>query len=134
MKTKAPESHLYRRRWMTLSVVLGMTAVLAGAFGAHALKQMVSPEYLQIWKTASYYQLVHSILILALSVSAVIQNKKVQAACLFLFIGIIFFSGSLYLYVLTESKLLTILTPFGGVFLTLGWLILLLAARELSAD
>ncbi len=134
MKTEGLGKHLYRRRWMTLSVVLGMTAVLAGAFGAHALKQMVSLEYLQIWKTASYYQLVHSILILALSVSTIIQNKKVQAACLFLFTGVILFSGSLYLYVLTGSKLLTILTPFGGVFLTLGWLILLFAARELSAD
>ncbi len=134
MKADTLGAHLHKRRWMSISAVLGATAVLAGAFAAHALKQVVSIEYLQIWKTASYYQLVHSILILALSVSTVIKSKKVQTACLFLFIGVILFSGSLYLYVLTESKLFAVLTPLGGVFLILGWLTLLFAARDLPTE
>ncbi len=117
-----------------LAAVLGMSAVLLGAFGAHALKQMVAVEYLQVWRTASYYQLVHSILIVALSLSSLISRKKLRFACWCLFLGAVLFSGSLYLYVLTGSKFIIALTPLGGVLLALGWAYLFLAARELPAE
>jgi len=116
------------RPWIIVSALLGAAAVLAGAFGAHGLKAILSPEQLLTWKTASSYQLVHAVLLLALSVSVWIEVRMIRLACAVLLVGVLLFSGSLYYLLLSGSHQLALLTPVGGLLLVAGWLLLLLAA------
>ena len=103
-------------------------AVILGAFGAHALKGLLSPESLQSFQTAVHYQLTHG---LAILIVGLIYTKLQKTALLnvgrFFSAGIICFSGSLYL--LTFLKLMKIdfpaaialITPLGGLLMILGW-------------
>lgn len=97
----------------------GASAVLLGAFGAHALKGR-DPAMLDIWKTAASYHLVHSAALLVAS-----SHPSPWPATLFSG-GLVLFSGSLYALVLTDAKWLGAVTPLGGLLLTGGWLALLL--------
>jgi len=100
-------------------------AVVAGAFAAHGLKDFLSAEYLNTFKTAADYQMMHAIgLILIGLLNKQNTNRYNVAAAAFMFIGIILFSGSLYALTLTSTKWLGIITPFGGVCFLIAWLTL----------
>lgn len=116
--------------------VFGMLAVIAGAFGAHALKAVLAAEQLQTWQTAVQYQFYHVFALLFLAVFAQ-QNSNYTNAAFYLFtFGIIFFSGSLYLlscrYAFNWNwvKVLGPVTPIGGLLFIAGWVMLLLAALK----
>jgi uncharacterized membrane protein YgdD (TMEM256/DUF423 family) len=97
------------RRADPLVAVLGASAVLAGAFGAHALG--ANPR-LDVWRTAALYHLVHAVALLA-------PHPRLTRH---LFVaGIAVFSGSLYLLVLLDQPALGAITPVGGVLLVAGW-------------
>ena len=99
--------------------------VAAGAFAAHGLKDMLTPEYIGVFKTAANYQLIHGIgLILIGSLSRNEANRCLYASAIFMFIGIILFSGSLYILVLSETKWLGMITPLGGISFLIAWLTL----------
>tara|TARA_B110000908_G_C10074805_1_gene366772 strand:+ start:354 stop:749 length:396 start_codon:yes stop_codon:yes gene_type:complete len=109
-----------------------LTAVILGAFGAHGLKEIISPEDILTFKTGVLYQFVHglSILILVLS-SQILKIDKFKYSIWLFIIGIIFFSGSLYL--LTINALLKIntsfivpLTPLGGLLFITGWVLVII--------
>ncbi len=114
--------------WVIIAALLGASAVLAGAFGAHGLKAILTPAQLVTWKMASFYQLVHAVLLMALAASALIELKSFRWTSKVLLLGIVLFSGSLYLLLLTGIKFLAILTPVGGLLLVAGWLLLAFAA------
>ena len=100
-------------------------AVAAGAFAAHGLKNVLSIEYLNVFKTAADYQMMHGIgLILIGILSKHNTNRCNYASAIFMLTGIILFSGSLYLLVLTNIKWLGMVTPFGGICFLLAWLTL----------
>lgn len=100
-------------------------AIGTGAFAAHGLKDLLSAEYLNTFKTAADYQLIHGIgLILIGLLSKFNPNRYNIIAATFMFIGIILFCGSLYLLTLTNTRWLGIITPFGGLFLLAAWLTL----------
>ena len=100
-------------------------AVAAGAFAAHGLKNILSIEYLETFKTAADYQLVHSIgLILIGVINQNNTNRCNIASAIFMFAGIVLFSGSLYLLTLTGIKWLGFITPLGGICFLMAWLIL----------
>ena len=100
-------------------------AVAAGAFAAHGLRDILSSEYLNTFKTAADYQLIHGIgLILVGLINKNNANRCNIAAALFMLAGIILFSGSLYLLTLTDTRWLGIITPFGGVCFLIAWLTL----------
>jgi uncharacterized membrane protein YgdD (TMEM256/DUF423 family) len=104
-----------------MGAVSGATAVLLGAFGAHALvKYTADPKMHKTWDTAAHYQLGHAAALLLASA----HSSRLPAACFGA--GTLLFSGSLYLLVLTEKKWLGAITPLGGLALTAGWLALLL--------
>ena len=114
--------------------IFGMLAVMAGAFGAHALKAILAAEQLQTWQTAVQYQFYHVFALLFLAVLTQ-QNSSYATAAFYLFaFGIVFFSGSLYLlscrYALGWDwlKFFGPITPIGGLLFIGGWLMLLLAA------
>ncbi len=100
-------------------------AVAAGAFAAHGLKNILSVEYINTFKTAADYQMMHGIgLILIGILNRQNTNHYNIAAAIFMFVGIILFSGSLYALTLTGIKWLGIITPFGGLCFLIAWLTL----------
>ncbi len=100
-------------------------AVAAGAFAAHGLKNILSPEYINTFKTAADYQMIHGIgLILIGILSKQNPGRYNTTAAIFMFIGIILFSGSLYTLTLTGTRWLGIITPFGGLCFLIAWLTL----------
>jgi len=125
------------KRFITTGALLGAIAVALGAFGAHGLKKIVPAETVQTFQTGVQYQMYHS---LALLLTGLLYEKCYQkfarlAGILFM-IGIILFSGSLYL--LTAGKAaetasldkMGIITPLGGVAFIAGWLFLFVAAMK----
>ncbi len=114
---------------VNLIIALGafnaFVAVAAGAFAAHGLKDILSVEYLNTFKTAADYQMMHGIgLILIGLLNKQDTNRCNFAAAAFMFAGIILFSGSLYVLTLTGIKWLGIITPFGGLCFLIAWLTL----------
>lgn len=100
-------------------------AVAAGAFAAHGLKNILSVEYINTFKTAADYQMMHGIgLILIGILNKQNTNRCNIAAAVFMFVGIILFSGSLYALTLTGVRWLGIITPFGGLCFLIAWLTL----------
>lgn len=100
---------------------VGAFAVAAGAFGAHALKDQVTPERLEVWKTATHYHLIHAVVLLFLALLPP-SNPPIPRTVPVLFIaGILVFSGSLYLLVLLDLPILGAVTPLGGLCLIGAW-------------
>jgi uncharacterized membrane protein YgdD (TMEM256/DUF423 family) len=108
---------------------LGFVGVALGAFGAHGLKSRVGPESLDVWKTAVLYHLFHVLALLALAALGPKVARANLVAGLFT-AGIALFSGSLYVLVLGELRVLGAVTPLGGVAFLAGWLLLVLGARR----
>ena len=117
-------------RWPLLAAsLLGATGVMAGAFGAHGLASRVSLQRLEVWQTASTYQLFHSIALLALALSILYASNVVRIStalwvCRCWLVGVIIFSGSLYGLVLSGVTWLGAITPIGGTLLIVGWVLL----------
>lgn len=112
-------------RWQRAFSGLGLAGVALGAFGAHALKDRVGEGMLENWKTATLYLFVH---VLAGYVSTFVPTRpRVQLAFL---TGIVLFSGSLYVLVLTGQRALGAVAPLGGVSFMLGWLFLFLDSKN----
>ncbi len=109
--------------------LLGFLGVGAGAFGAHAIRQRVTPELLDNWKTAADYQLWHALATIASGLVAVRWASGAAAAAGWCFVaGVVVFSGSLYALALTGRRKLGAITPFGGVLFLVGWGFLVVAA------
>ena len=103
----------------------GLTIVL-GAFGAHALKDQLSEYSVSIYEKAVLYQMFHSLAILISTlIGETIQNIDVSLSIWFFVIGIVLFSGSLYVLAITNIKWLGMITPIGGMFFIVGWILLL---------
>jgi uncharacterized membrane protein YgdD (TMEM256/DUF423 family) len=114
--------------------IFGLLAVIAGAFGAHALKAILNADQLAVWHTAVQYQFYHLFALLFLSTFAHNKSKLITASYYFFTFGIIFFSGSLYLLACRDVIgwgwlwIMGPITPIGGLLFILGWLMLALAA------
>jgi uncharacterized membrane protein YgdD (TMEM256/DUF423 family) len=111
--------------WVQIAAVLGMLAVIAGAFGAHALKARLGAEQLASWTTAAQYHLIHSVALLALALFATYSGRSIKLPATLMTTGIVLFSGSIYLLVLTKMRWLGPVTPIGGLLLIMGWLSLI---------
>lgn len=110
-----------------------MALVIAcGAFGAHALAD-IEPRLLAIWQKAVWYHGLNSLGMLVLTVSGGL-SKLMRVAMWLLLLGIILFSGSLYAYVLLESKWLVMLTPIGGLLFIMAWLMAGVAGYQSHAQ
>nr|BFF38722.1 DUF423 domain-containing protein [Tenacibaculum mesophilum] len=111
---------------LTIAAVLGMIAVILGAFGAHALKTRLTPEALESFETAVRYQFFHVFLLLFVNMFTELTNKEKNRISYFLIAGILLFSGSIYLIYLANvsAKAIWFVTPLGGVLLIVGWSLL----------
>ncbi|WP_431495883.1 DUF423 domain-containing protein [Pseudomonas brassicacearum] len=121
------------RSFLMLAAFFGFTGVALGAFAAHGLKGRLSAEYLAIFHTGVTYQLVHTLALLGVALLAMhIPGRIVTWAGVSFVVGILLFSGSLYLLTLTGISKLGIITPLGGVAFLIGWVCLGLAAWRLG--
>ncbi|MFZ6766713.1 DUF423 domain-containing protein [Undibacterium sp. Di26W] len=119
------------RFFIATAAILMFTGVAAGAFGAHALKQILSADMQVIWQTAVTYQMVHGLGMLALGIMLQQQdNAMLRRAAWAMLIGVVIFSGSLYALALTGIRVLGAITPIGGVAFLAGWAMLAWAALK----
>ena len=109
-------------RFVFLGGLFAATSVAAGAFGAHALKSILDPSMLAVYETAARYQMYHALglFVGAWLVRETEDSLAVKAGWLFC-IGILLFSGSLYIVALAGIKWMGAMTPFGGVSFISGW-------------
>lgn len=121
------------RRWLAVAAVNGLLAVAAGAFAAHGLSGRLDAHALGLFETAARYHMYHA---LAIGLAAfAIRDAAAGAATVasaFFLLGILLFSGSLYLLALTGMKGFALVTPFGGVCFLIGWGALALAATRIK--
>lgn len=112
-------------RWpLVLSALLGVTGVIAGALGAHALTSVLGPDQISTWQTAAYYHVIHAVALLALAVPLCLgQGSRGMTFSVVAFgAGTVLFSGSIYVLLLTGLSVLGPITPLGGLLLMAGWL------------
>lgn len=115
--------------------VFGGLAVVLGAFGAHALKQVLDSYGLAIWEKAVFYQAVHALALLLLPGFAdQIGLKAASFTGGFFIAGIILFSGSLYLLAFTGKKYLGAITPIGGVSFIIAWAWLAVSLMKVASS
>ncbi|MGE7091294.1 DUF423 domain-containing protein [Lysinibacillus sp. NPDC048646] len=122
------------KRFIVTGALHGFLAVAFGAFGAHALKETLDDYGQGIWETAVQYQMFHAtgLLVIGLLMSTKIlgEVKQLNLAGIFFNLGIVFFSGSLYVLALSGIKVLGAITPIGGVLFLAGWVLILLTALK----
>ena len=120
------------KKFTLIAFCYGFLAVLLGAFGAHGLKAHVTADSLDIWKTAVTYQMFHCLAMLILSLGRYSADRGINIALTCFTLGVLIFSGSLYLLVLSGIRILGMVTPVGGVLLLAGWLSALVWASRKS--
>lgn len=109
---------------MTGALLAGL-AVVFGAFGAHALKAKISPEDLTVFDTAVKYHLAHALGLILMGVLGFHYPKEIiYIPALLLITGVLIFSGSLYILVISNMRWLGAITPLGGISMIAGWLLL----------
>lgn len=121
--------------FIRLAAILGALAVILGAFGAHSLEQLISPESLETFDTGVRYHFYHTIMIALIAVLLHFREKKIWRTAAWLFaLGIVLFSGSIYLLSIREivdlGSWLGPITPIGGTFFIAGWICLLIGTFE----
>jgi len=117
------------KTYLILAALLGALSVILGAFGAHGLKSIVSPDVLEIYETAVRYQFYHVFALLAVGLLMLHAPQRMfSIAGIFFIAGILLFCGSLYLITALKAggkEIATgigILTPIGGLLFIIGWL------------
>ncbi|MEX0844618.1 MAG: DUF423 domain-containing protein [Balneolaceae bacterium] len=109
---------------IVIATFLLALAVAAGAFGAHALKNTLSPERLETWQTAVQYHAWHALGLLLIALIGTQFQIVITWPASFILAGILIFSGSLYVLCLTGIGWLGAITPIGGIAFIAGWIIL----------
>ena len=117
------------RKITSVAALMGLTAIILGAFGAHALKKQLSVEELAAFETGVKYQMYHALFLLFLGMSTFLNEKAKKTMFQLVIFGVIFFSGSIYLLTTkaitgVDFKFIGIVTPIGGAILIVAWSIL----------
>lgn len=116
-------------RWVAAAAINGLLAVACGAFGAHALKDRLTPEDLAVFETGARYQMYHTTALLAVGWVAGQRRRRLAGVAGWCFVaGMVLFCGSLYALVLSGHRSWGMVTPIGGVGLMIGWAVLAVAA------
>lgn len=114
------------RLFVMIGAVAGAAGVGLGAFAAHALQQRVTPERLATFQTGARYQMYHALALIAVAwaLSRFGPAWQLTGSGILFAAGILLFSGSLYVLVLTDTRVLGAVTPFGGLCFIAGWILL----------
>jgi uncharacterized membrane protein YgdD (TMEM256/DUF423 family) len=118
--------------WLRLIAISGALSVTFGAFGAHGLEDRLSASYLDTFNTAVRYQFLHTLALLGIIClpDHLVKLRTLHWVSISFAVGVLLFSGSLYLLVLFDIPSLGVITPIGGAALILGWVLLLLSVRR----
>jgi uncharacterized membrane protein YgdD (TMEM256/DUF423 family) len=112
------------RRTLVIAGLLIALATICGAFGAHALKGHLTQDKLQVYETAVRYHFLHALGLVAIGILLrTADSDLLRWSAIAVLVGIILFSGSLYLLTFGAPRLLGIVTPFGGLALIVGWIL-----------
>ncbi len=116
-------------RWIAAGAASAFLAVGFGAFGAHALRNRIPPGRLEIFETGEHYHLIHSIalILIGMMLGGRDFNARLLWAAGLMLLGIILFSGSLYVLAATGIRAMGAITPFGGVSCLAAWALLFVA-------
>ena len=120
------------KKFIVTGALHGFLAVALGAFGAHALEGVLDDYGRGVWETAVQYQMFHAtaLLVVGLLMSSKLlgEVKQLNLAGFFFNLGIVFFSGSLYVLAISGIKILGAVTPIGGVLFLAGWVLIIVSA------
>ena len=121
--------------FLLAAALAGLSGVLLGAFGAHGLRDMLSPAMLSVYKTGVDYHMWHALALMGVAVLMRHNSdlKLLRYAAWFFISGIVVFSGSLYLLACLNMTWLGMITPLGGLSLIGGWAMLALFALKHKA-
>jgi uncharacterized membrane protein YgdD (TMEM256/DUF423 family) len=132
------------RTWLIVGAIFGLSAVALGAFGAHGLEKAVADwglnaeqqtQRLQNWEVGVRYQMYHALaLLLVGTLASVRPSGGFKAAAIAWIVGVLIFSGCLYLYVLTGWKTFGMIVPISGVSLLIGWAALAAACMKTGVE
>jgi uncharacterized membrane protein YgdD (TMEM256/DUF423 family) len=114
------------KRILLVAAILGVTAIILGAFGAHALKKVLSVEQLATFEVGVRYQMYHALFLLFVGTFAFLGEKERSIIFYLTIVGVLFFSGSIYLLATNgitnlKTKFLGPITPIGGLLLISAW-------------
>jgi uncharacterized membrane protein YgdD (TMEM256/DUF423 family) len=128
-------SLFWSRTFLIFAGISGAMAVAAGAYASHGLAAMVEPRLVDMFDKAAHYQLVHAVALLALAMLSTFKFFRVWSVIsgVLFAAGIVLFSGSLYIRVLTDDPAWGSVTPTGGVCFILGWIALVIAGLRASS-
>ena len=119
------------RLFLLFGAGYGLLGVAFGAFGAHALRSRLSPEMLAVYHTGVEYQFYHALALLAVGLLALQRCPPGLPLAGWCFaIGVLLFSGSLYVLALTGTRWFGAITPFGGLLFLVGWSALIWAVSR----
>lgn len=120
------------KTFVILGAINAFISVALGAFGAHGLEGKISEHYMGVWEKAVSYQMYHALGLLAVGILAQVTNAPLLGTAGWLMlIGIVFFSGSLYILAVSGVSILGAVTPIGGVLFLAGWIVLLVGIIKL---
>jgi uncharacterized membrane protein YgdD (TMEM256/DUF423 family) len=129
------------KKLLVIGSILGASAVILGAFGAHALKTILTESQLESYQTGVHYQIIHAIVIIIIGILYhLTKNRNFITAANLMFAGAMFFSFSIYLLSLRDFlgmpqlSFLGPVTPIGGILMIIGWIIILINAVKLKND
>jgi len=127
------------KKILITGAILGVLAVILGAFGSHGLKNLISIEAQQTFETGVRYQMYHAIVLLFVGQTTYLNDKSKNVIIYFLIIGILFFSGSIYGLATNELtsfdfKTVALITPLGGFLLIMAWIVILFNFLKLKQD
>lgn len=118
---------VFDRNMVATGAFIAATTIAIGAFGAHGLKELIDTSSLSTFEVGVRYQMYHALAIVFLGFAPWISEKMKKSIFWFFIIGILFFSGSIYLLSLNsvlpfDSAKIGFITPIGGLFFIIGWL------------
>lgn len=114
------------KKIISTGAIFGMIAIILGAFGAHALKKVLSIEALSTFETGVKYQMYHALFLVLIGTLNELSLKAKKIIYNLVVFGVLFFSGSIYLLATNsltsfDFKVIGFITPIGGLLLILGW-------------
>jgi uncharacterized membrane protein YgdD (TMEM256/DUF423 family) len=117
------------KKLLSTGAIFGMIAIILGAFGAHALKKVLTVEQLSTFETGVRYQMYHALFLILIGTMSNLSEKTKKAIYYLVFFGVVFFSGSIYLLATNslttfDFKVIGFVTPIGGFLLISAWGIL----------
>ena len=130
LRKKLISNFMNKKTQVIIAAAFGFLGVALGAFGAHGLNDSLSEKMLETYKTGVLYNLIHSVVLLVLALS----NYKFIRTFIFITTGIVLFSFSLYIYSITGIKFFAIVTPFGGISFLIGWILIIIDARQTNTS